>query len=122
MRKLEQMLGYVSVKTSDRISHGSHADTDLLYFLVSGGRDDVALIAREAFGEPLQDLCMGLRGRLMMTCKKKKKLFNHVLYHQEQQNLIQTLLAVVTVHCRNIVLHCFIYVQDFTSSSSRGQT
>ena len=57
----------ISVKTSSKTSQVSHSDTDLLYFLVSGGWDDVALIAREAVGELLQDLGGSFRGRLMMT-------------------------------------------------------
>ena len=59
----------ISLKTSSQKSQVSHSNTDLLYFLAGGGWDDIALIAREAVGELLQDLGFSFRGRLMMTLK-----------------------------------------------------
>lgn len=41
--------------------------TDLLYFLVSGRWNDVALIAWKAVRELLQDLGVSFKGRLMMS-------------------------------------------------------
>lgn len=41
--------------------------THLINFLISGRWDDVALIARKAVGELLQDLGVSFRGRLMMA-------------------------------------------------------
>ena len=52
----------------------SGVDTHLLYGLVGGGGDDVALMARQFFGEPLQDLGVGLRGGLMVTCRRKTRI------------------------------------------------
>jgi len=44
----------------------------LLDGLVGGGGDDVGLLARELLGEPLQDLGVGLRGRLVVAWRREK--------------------------------------------------
>ena len=55
----------------------SAEEAHLLYGLVGGGGDDVALMARQVFGEPLQDLGVGLRGGLVVTCRRETRIAPH---------------------------------------------
>ena len=67
MRKTAHLLGYIYKNLRYKTNHESHTGTDLLYFLVGGRWNNVALIAREAVRELLQDLGVSFRGGLMMT-------------------------------------------------------